>query len=179
MKSKITSIKDLAIISISVALSVIFSLFEVDVLNVKISFDAIPIIIIALIYRPGISFLSGLFVELVSQLVKWGLTFTTILWIIPVGVRVLIISLVCLCIDLTKKQNMIYLFITLIVSSIVVTILNTVMIGIDGLLYGYYSKAILFANLLLRFIVGIVSSCLYGAISLPIINVLKNNNLIK
>ena len=130
--------------------------------NMKITLDSLPIIVGAALLGPVDGMLIGLLGSFINQLLTYGFTVSTLLWIIPAGVRGLIIGLYA------KKHsfNMTFAqteFIT-IVSAIAVTVLNTAVMYIDSKILGYYSYAYVFGAVLPRFISGIIVACVLGAV---------------
>lgn len=86
----------------------------------------------------------------------YGVTATTVLWIIPPAVRGLLIGLYAKrCgYELSRKQ----LVGVLIVTSLVVTLLNTGAIYLDSVIYGYYTYAYVFGKVGIRIVSGAVTA---------------------
>ena len=119
---------------------------------INISVSALPIIVGALLYGPGGGLMVGLVGAFLGQLMTYGVTATTVLWIIPPAVRGLLIGLYAKrCgYELSRKQ----LVGVLIVTSLVVTLLNTGAIYLDSVIYGYYTYAYVFGKVGIRIISG-------------------------
>lgn len=94
----------------------------------------------------------GLVGAFLGQLMTYGVTATTVLWIIPPAVRGLLIGLYAKrCgYELSRKQ----LVGVLIVTSLVVTLLNTGAIYLDSVIYGYYTYAYVFGKVGIRIVSG-------------------------
>ena len=146
-----------------IAMYVVLSLFvSINLGNMKITFDALPILIGALLFGPADGLLIGLLGAFFAQMLTYGFTPTTVLWILPAGVRGLLVG------TAAHKKNYALshgeLLVLIAVSSIVVTTLNTAVMAIDSLIYHYYSHAYVFGALVPRYIAGILTAVLYTAV---------------
>jgi len=118
------STRKLVVIAMMVAVYVVLNTVGTIRLGwINISVSALPIIVGALLYGPGGGLMVGLVGAFLGQLMTYGVTATTVLWIIPPAVRGLLIGLYAKrCgYELSRKQ----LVGVLIVTSLVVTLLNT------------------------------------------------------
>lgn len=133
---------------------------SVNLGNMKITLDALPIIIAALYMGPIEGLSVGLVGSFILQMLTYGLSPTTALWIIPAGVRGLVVGLFGY--EIRKYPEMLKWVI--VGSSLMVTGLNTIVMAIDSIFYGYYSRAYVFGALLWRISAGIISSIVYALI---------------
>ncbi len=125
------STRKLVVIAMMVAVYVVLNTVGTIRLGwINISVSALPIIVGALLYGPGGGLMVGLVGAFLGQLMTYGVTATTVLWIIPPAVRGLLIGLYAKrCgYELSRKQ----LVGVLIVTSLVVTLLNTGAIYLDS-----------------------------------------------
>ncbi len=146
-----------------IAMYVVLSLVAtINAGNMKFTLDSLPIIVGAALFGPVDGMLIGLCGSFINQLITWGLTPTTVLWIIPAGVRGLLIGLYAKHhkFDMTFAQTQ---FIT-ISSALAVTAVNTLMMYIDSKIMGYYSVAYVFGGIVPRIIAGIIIAFVFGAI---------------
>jgi len=161
----------LVISAMLIALHVLLSLYlTVRLVNMKITFDALPILLASLLYGPATGCGVGLIGAFLAQLLTYGFTPTTLLWILPAGVRGLIVGAAAKRLDLSNRKN---LLLVIIVSALVVTTINTAVMAIDALLYHYYSRAYVFGALVWRYLAGIVTSVLYAAVLPPLLSHLR------
>ena len=143
------STRKLVVIAMMVAVYVVLNTVGTIRLGwINISVSALPIIVGALLYGPGGGLMVGLVGAFLGQLMTYGVTATTVLWIIPPAVRGLLIGLYAKrCgYELSRKQ----LVGVLIVTSLVVTLLNTGAIYLDSVIYGYYTYAYVFGKVGIR-----------------------------
>jgi ECF transporter S component (folate family) len=155
-----------------IAMYVVLSLVAtINLGNMKLTLDSLPIIIGAALFGPVDGMLIGLLGSFTNQMLTYGFSATTLLWIIPAGVRGLLIGLYAKHhnFDMSFKQTQ---FIT-ISSALIVTALNTAAMYIDSKIYGYYSFAYVFGGILPRIIAGIIVACFvlsYVCSKLPFIS---------
>ena len=145
-----------------IAMYVVLSLVAtINLGNMKFTLDSLPIIVGAALFGPVDGMLIGLCGSFINQLITWGLGPTTLLWIIPAGVRGLLIGLFAKHhnFDMSFKQTQ---FIT-ISTALVVTALNTAILYADAWIMGYHYAAV-FIDLVLRIAAGIIIAFIFGAI---------------
>lgn len=143
--------------------------------NMKITLDALPIIIAALYLGPIEGAVVGLVGSFFLQMLQYGLSPTTLLWILPAGVRGLMVGWYKQ--DMREYPEMLKWVI--VCSSLTITLLNTIIMAVDSLIYGYYSHAYVFGALLWRITAGIVSSIIYAIIVPRILKRMKINDIWK
>ncbi|MBQ5327797.1 MAG: folate family ECF transporter S component [Oscillospiraceae bacterium] len=154
-----------------IAMYVVLSLVAtINAGNMKFTLDSLPIIVGAALFGPVDGMLIGLLGSFTNQLITWGLGPTTLLWIIPAGVRGLLIGLFAKHhnFDMSFKQTQ---FIT-ISTALVVTALNTAVLYADAWIMGYHYAAV-FIDLVLRITAGIIIAFIFGAILPHILKPLK------
>lgn len=140
----------------------------------NISMGALPLIIGAALLGPTDGLIIGLLGSFLNQaLSEYGITPTTILWIIPAAVRGLMIGAFAKhCkFNMTMPQTV---FIT-VLSALAVTALNTAAMYLDSKIWGYYSYASVFGMIIPRIISGILTSVIFGVIVPKILQPLRRN----
>ena len=165
------STRKLVLLSALTAVYVVLSM--VGTLNlwwIRISVDSLPIILGALLYGPAGGLLVGLVGSFLGQLLSYGLTATTGLWIAPAAVRGALIGLYAQKkgYRLTTPQ----LIGVLCVTALIVTALNTLTMYLDSVAYGYYSFAYVFGGLLTRFAAGLATALVMAFIAPPVVGLL-------
>ena len=115
---------------------------------INISVASLPVIVGAMLYGP----VGGLLVGLLGQLLTYGVTATTILWILPQAARGLLVGVYAK--HCGYKFSSGQLTLALIGTALVVTALNTGAMYIDSVIYNYYSYAYVFGGLVVRIISG-------------------------
>lgn len=166
--------KRLTTLSMLIALNVILSvLTPIKLSNFKLTFEAFPILIAGILLGPIDGLIVGTVGSLIYQILfsGYGLMPTTILWVIPHAVSGYLVGLYSKNhnYELNNKQT---ILIT-ILSSLVVTLLNTVAIYIDAKVYGYYSFAYVFGSIIIKILTGVILAIIYSAIIPTLVKFLK------
>ena len=94
---------------------------------------------------------------------------TTILWIIPHAVRGLIVGLWAK--SRNYRMGKVETTIVIVVSSVVATVLNTIGMYIDGIVWGYEAAA--FASIGIRLVNSVVTSIIFVIIVIPLMKPLR------
>jgi len=169
-------IKRIVTVGMLTALFFVLGRFTILIGTLHISLNCFPIIIGAALYGPVDALIVGLLGELFSQLLEYGPSPTLPLWVIPQGLRGLVIGIYTV-ISLKRKKypekNLPIYFAVCILAALVTTFTNTASMAIDALLYNYYSDAYVFGNLLVRTLTGVVTAIVMTIVSVPVIKVLR------
>lgn len=162
--------KRIALCAMLAAMFECLSLLSINLGSMKITLDFLPIIIAAMLIGPVEGAIVGLAGSFLNQLLTYGLSITTILWILPAGVRGLLVGIYAKkhSFSLTRGQ-MIFIF---ILSALIVTALNTGVMYLDSIIIGYPFAATLI-TVVLRIVNGILTAILFAFILPPIIQRLK------
>lgn len=123
--------------------------------------------------------------EFINQITSFGITPTTLLWILPIVFRGLIVGgsvkifkeHMAIPMIASKKLPLLF-FVVCVVSGIFSSCLNTVALYVDSKLYGYYSFAMVFGALAVRILLSIVTSIVIGIVTKPILHALQRAHLI-
>lgn len=153
------------------AMYVVLSLVgTINLGGMKITLDSLPIIVGAALFGPIDGMLIGLLGSFTNQMLTYGFTVTTLLWIIPAGFRGLAIGLYAKKhgFGMSPKQTQ---FIT-ITSALIVTALNTALMYIDAIIF-QYSYAYISALIVPRIIAGVLTAIVFAAILPTILKPLK------
>ena len=97
-----------------------------------------------------------------AQLLSYGLSVTTVLWILPAAFRGFFVGSFAKLLG-EKFKGKVMLFV-IVASSLLVTALNTGVMAADALIYGYYSHAYVFGALIFRIISGVITAVLYTVV---------------
>jgi len=160
------STRKLVVIAMMVAVYVVLNTVGTIRLGwINISVSALPIIVGALLYGPGGGLMVGLVGAFLGQLMTYGVTATTVLWIIPPAVRGLLIGLYAKrCGYALSRRQLVGV---LIVTSLVVTLLNTGAI--------YYTYAYVFGKVGIRIVSGAVTAVAMAFVTPPVLDMLKRS----
>lgn len=137
--------------------------------SIKLTLDAFPIILAALTFGPVDGIIVGGVGIFLYQIVNYGLSYTTLMWVFPALVRGVFLGVYAKIkkFDMKRRETLI----VVIISSLLVTALNTLIIYLDGKIWGY-STAVL-ATLPYRIISSVLVAVIYGLLVSEIILRLK------
>lgn len=185
MKKNHFPVKRIAMNAVMVALYVGLTLLTIPLGGLKLTVEALPVIICAVAFGPVDAAIVGFLGEMLNQMMTYGFTPTTLLWILPAVVRGLFVGLCVLGLKkklsadalLTGKTAAILVAVC-IISGVLVSLLNTFTLYVDSKMYGYYSYAMVFGVFWIRIITGMISSAAMGVATVPIVTALKRAKLI-
>ena len=157
--------KRLTTCAMLIAINVVLSIATpIKLNNFKFTFEAFPILIAGILFGPIDGLLVGSLGSTIYQIFfsGYGLMITTPVWILPHAVSGLLVGIYAKVRDfnLSNKQTV---FIT-ILSSLVVTALNTLAIYIDAKINGYYTFAYVFGSIIFKIIAGVVLAIIYSLV---------------
>lgn len=122
--------------ALSIALYVALAFVSIRLPGQEITFKGLPLILASIISGPVDGVLVALCGEFLAQLFSpYGLTVTTPLWILPHIVRALIVGLMMINKNIEKNKNTWVL--SVILSGIAVTIVNSLVMLVDGIIFEY------------------------------------------
>ena len=130
---KLSKTKRLALDAMLAAMFVVLSLFSINLPGMKITLDSLPVLVAAALLGPIDGLAVGLVGSFLNQMITYGFTATTLLWILPAGLRGLLVGLYAKRhgFDMTLRQTV---FIT-IATALLVTALNTLFMYVDSWVY--------------------------------------------
>lgn len=164
-------IRQLSLNAILAAMCAVLGYLALDLGNIKISFESVPILIAAMLFGAVNAAAVGAVGALIYQFLRYGLSVTTALWVLPYIVGGIIAGIYARRrgFTLTQKQC---IFIT-VLAELAVTVLNTGAIAADAVIFGYYTPALITGALLLRLVLCIVKALVYAFLLPPLLSRLK------
>ena len=145
--------------------------------NLHITFDRLPVFVSALAFGPMEAVLVAMFGELLNQIISpYGITATTLLWVIPPMIQAAIIGVVALRAQAAGKRmenRPVMCYTVSILAAIVTTAANTAVIWLDSVIYGYYTFALVFGSAMIRFVTGVVAAVLVATVAMPLTILLR------
>ena len=157
------------------ALFVGLSYLAADLGVIKFTFAPIAIILAAFLFGPSDGFAVALVGATLEQLIKYGVSVTLPLWVIPALARGLLVGFGALlfrrAMSESKKKTVIFTALITLVSSLVVTTLNTPVMYFDAWLFGYLEYTPIFGLALVwRYASGVVCSVFYTVLTILILD---------
>ena len=184
-KTSAFSTKRMALNAVMVALYIALSTLAIPLGGLKLTVEHLPVIITAVLFGPLDALLVGGLGELINQMLTFGFTPTTILWMSPAMFRGLSMGLcakflgkyVGLNAVIEKKLPVAFL-VTCIISGLICSLLNTFTLYVDSKMFGYYSYAMVFGVLWIRLATSAVSSVLMAVVAKPVAIALRKAKII-
>lgn len=180
------SAKRITLNAIMAALYVGLSFFSFIIAGVKVTIEELPVVICAVAFGPVDAALVGFLGEFMNQMLTYGFTPTTLLWILPAVVRGLFTGLCLLFLkkyytteELFKSSHSVWVFVICAVGGALAAALNTLAYYVDSTMYGYYNYALVFGVFWVRLAIGIAASAAMAAVSIPITLALRRTRLIQ
>lgn len=176
-----TNTRQLVTDAMLAAMCAVLGYLSLDMQSLKITFEGFPVLLGALLFGPVDGLAIGAVGTAVYQLLRYGVSATTILWILPYALSGLLVGWVSKrhSFELNRREVLVLVFL----SEVMVTALNTGSIYIDSKLYGYYSPVIITGMLIPRIAIcigkGIAFGLLLPYITRPVQKTLQNEGLRK
>lgn len=175
-----SKVKSLCRVGIMAALYVLLTTLSVKAGNLHITFASLPVVVLALLYGPAESAAAAVVGEFLNQLLSYGITATTLLWLIPPAVRGIIIGLAAMRLldsprPLESRPTTYYA--VCIGAAVATTICNTAVIFLDSHIYHYYTFAVVFGDAAIRFVTGMITAAVISTAALPLTRLLHRQGL--
>ncbi len=129
--------------------------------TLKISLSGLPVIIVAIFGGPIWGAATGFIGSLLGQMLNYGFSATTVLWILPAVMRGLSMGILFKVFKRSLKPSK--LIIETCISSVIVTLFNTLAMLVDQYAYGYYNSYIaIYAAIPARIFAGVVTAVIFS-----------------
>lgn len=161
-KAKSFPTRQLALDAMLCALCAVLGYLAIDLQSVKLTFEAVPVLLAGLLFGPLDGLAVGGVGTLLYQFLRYGVSPTTPLWVLPYLLCGLLVGFYARRrrFDLSRRQ----ILIAVMGGELLVTILNTPVIYLDSVLFGYYYPGIVTAQLALRLVVCLAKGAAFGAL---------------
>ena len=138
--------------------------------TMKLSIAGLTVIIVAALFGAVWGAATGFVGAFVGQMITYGFTATTVLWCLPALFRGITFGLIFLM--MKKNTKPWALLVPTVISSLIVTAINTCVMYIDAKIYHY--PVVLFGiSLVNRILAGVITAIVFAIILPPIINGVK------
>ena len=182
-KTNCFPVKRIAIDAVLIAMYFGLSWASVEIGGIKLTFVGLASIIAAMVYGPIDGFLVGFLGAFCEQMLKYGFTATTLLWLLGPAMRGLVVG----CAKLIFKRSMStenllrnhrpYVFFAVsIFAGLVVSVLNTTAFYVDAKMFHYYTYELIFGVFWLRLLLAAASSLLMALVTLPVLAGVQHTN---
>ena len=158
---------------------------SVEIGGIKLTFVGLASIIAAMVYGPIDGFLVGFLGAFCEQMLKYGFTATTLLWLLGPAMRGLIVGCAKVIFkkamsteNLLKNRRPYVFFAASILAGLVVSVFNTMAFYIDAKMFHYYTYELIFGVFWLRLLLGAAASVLMALVTLPVLAGVQHTILI-
>lgn len=167
--------RQMALDAVLAAVCAVLGYFGPDLGNLKITFEGLPVLIAALLFSPLDGAAVGGLGTLLYQLLRYGVTATTPLWILPYVLCGLLVGWIG---DRhAPEKTRLRLGLTVLAGEGLVFLLNTLVIYADSKIYGYYSAAYVFGSFFVRLGICAAKAVLYAALLPPLLTGLRRSGV--
>lgn len=167
-------------VAVLAALYVLLNMVSIRAGNLRITFASLPVVVSALLFGPLEAALAALLGEFLNQMLSYGFTATTALWLVPPAIRGLIVGAAAM--GLWKSGRPLESRPVLcggvcVLAALGTTAANTLVIWLDSVLYGYYTAVYVFGDLLYRLGSGTVIAIIIATVAMPLTALLRRQGL--
>lgn len=170
-------VRDMCLTAVFAALYfVLTSYLTIRMGNLRFTLASLPILVCALVCGPWQAAAAAFLGEGLYQVLSWGITLTTPLWLLPPAIRAVIVAYGdrALVKRTLTKPNYQALFTALVtIAAVITTICNTLVTWLDSVIYHYYTKAYVFGDLAVRMVTGIITAVVISLILPPLVRKIK------
>ncbi len=165
------TVLQLAIDAMLCAVCAVLGYLAIDLTSIKITFESLPILIAALLFGPVDGILVGGIGTLIYQLVRYGFTATTVLWMLPYVVCGFMAGFCAKkrSFKLSAREHTVLIT----VCELTVTILNTLVIYVDSKYYGWYYPTLITGSLVIRLVICVVKAIVFSIVLFPLLKTLR------
>ena len=154
--------KQLALDAMLAAMCAVLGYVALDMGNIKITFESLPILLGALLFGPLDGMLIGGVGTLIYQLLRYGVAVMTPLWILPYVLCGLLVGWWAKRKDfsLSARERIVLV----VLGELLVTVLNTGVLYLDSKLMGYWFPGFISGMLALRLAVCVVKAVVFALV---------------
>ena len=149
----------------------VLAMYSLNFGVVKFTFEGIPVHIAALLFGPVSGMIVGGVGTLLYQILIYGITATTLLWIVPYVLCGGVVGLVA------KRShyslNRVQSVLLLVAGELIITLCNTGALYVDGHLYGWYQPVLITGYLGLRLFICVAKAVVYGLVLPEVVQILR------
>ena len=150
--------RQLTLDALLAAMCTVLGYFHLDFQVIEVGLESLPVILGAALFGPIDGMCIGFIGTLLSQLLRYGISVTTALWILPYVVCGLVVGLWARWngFDLSKPRAIG----GAVVGELSITLLNTLALWVDSTIFGY--NAALWVMIIPRLAVSVLKAVLIG-----------------
>ena len=164
-------VKQLVLNAMLAAVRFVLAMYSLDFGAVKFTFEGIPVHIASLLFGPASGMAVGGVGTLLYQLLRYGITATTPLWILPYVLCGGVVGLAAKRrrYSLSRLQTVLLI----VAGELIITLCNTGALYVDSNLYGWYYPALITGYLALRLFICVAKAVVYGLVLPEVVQILR------
>ena len=182
MKKTRNPVQTLCILSLLTAAMVLLSMtVSIRTPYFKLTLGSLPVVLAAMLYGPLEGALVAVLGEFAVQLLGYGLTPTTVIWIWPPAIRALVVG--CAGVWMRRRGTRLearppVCYAVCIVGAVLTTIGNTFGMWLDSLFYRTSFTPVLFITPA-RYVTGVVTAVLVATVCIPLMHGLRRSGVLR
>lgn len=145
-----------------------------------ITFASLPVIVGSLLFGPVEGMLIAGIGEFFNQLLSYGVTPTTALWLIPPMVRGLAVGGCGRLLGSGERRledRYALCYVVCMAAALCTTAVNTAVMYADSVIMNYYSYAYVFGSAVIRFISGVLTAIVVTTVAIPLVRTLRRQRI--
>jgi ECF transporter S component (folate family) len=171
-----SSIRVLCRLAILAALYVLLTMVSIRAGNLRVTFASLPVVVCALLFGPWEAFWVALIGEFINQMLSYGPTVTTVLWLLPPALRGAAVGAAAfrsLRAGRPLEARPRALYAVCLAAAVLTTACNTAVLAVDGLLYHYFTWVLVFGDLAVRLATGLLTAVIVTSLARPLAGLLR------
>lgn len=152
----------------------------VDTGSLKFTLTSLAVVTAALLFGPADACAVALVGEFLYQVIVFGVTATTPLWLLPPVVHALALGLCARLLGRKQplEQRPLLCFAACMGCAVLNSLCNTLALYADSKYYGYYEYHMVFGLALVRVAVGLATALVVTAAAIPLVRTLRNKGIL-
>jgi ECF transporter S component (folate family) len=175
--TKLRVVQRISMDAMLTAVYFVLSYFSISIGGgLEISLASFPIVLSALVFGPWDSSFIALLGEFLDQVLKYGITLTTVLWILPPMLRGLTIGFFASMLARKGRRledNLLLYLAVSILGAILTSGGNTLVSYLDSLVYDYPLVSV-YVVAAMRFLLGLITAVIVALACRPVAKVIRN-----
>ena len=182
MNNGYNTIRRICLTGMLAALYLALNLVGFRAWSFHITFASLPVIVGGLLLGPVEGMLIAAIGEFFNQTLSYGVTPTTVLWLIPPAVRGLTVGWAALALrkgPRSLEERPVLCYGVCMAAALCTTAVNTLVMYLDSVIMGYYSFAYVFGSAALRIISGILTAVVVTTVAVPLVRLLRRQVILR
>ena len=143
--------------------------------NLQVRFTSLALVVTALLFGAADACAVAFVGEALYQIVVFGVTVTTPIWLLPPVLHALALGLIAK----PLRDKAIPCFTACLCCGALNSVCNTLALWADAKIYGYYSPAVVFGAMPLRLAIGFATATVVSCAAIPTVRALRNRGLLQ